>query len=77
VECLNANNTKKVEVHVLDYFARLWNIKSPHDPSDGESYWGYLLSMGSTEGNLYGLWQAREYLQGTVACNRGREVVNE
>ncbi len=29
-----------------------------------ESYWGYILSMGSTEGNLYAVLSARDYLSG-------------
>lgn len=29
-----------------------------------ESYWGYILSMGSTEGNLYAVLSARDYLAG-------------
>ncbi|MFD7904172.1 histidine decarboxylase [Kitasatospora sp. NPDC059747] len=57
-------NTKVVERAVLDYYARLWNAKRPHDPADPESYWGYMLSMGSTEGNMYALWNARDYLSG-------------
>ncbi|MDC0744731.1 pyridoxal-dependent decarboxylase [Polyangium mundeleinium] len=57
-------NTKWLERAVLDYFAALWRAKTPHDPDDGASYWGYLLTMGSTEGNLYGLWNARDYLAG-------------
>jgi len=57
-------NSKQMEGAVLDYFAKLWHAKSPHNPDDGDSYWGYVLSMGSTEGNMYGLWQARDYLQG-------------
>jgi histidine decarboxylase len=57
-------NSKQFERDVLDYFARLWHGKTPHDPSDGDSYWGYVLTMGSTEGNLYGLWNARDYLKG-------------
>lgn len=57
-------NTKFLERPVLDYYASLWNARWPHDPSDGESYWGYVLSMGSTEGNLYALWNARDYLAG-------------
>jgi len=59
-------NTKFMERPVLDYYACLWNAKWPHDPSDPESYWGYVLTMGSTEGNLYGLWNARDYLAGKV-----------
>jgi histidine decarboxylase len=57
-------SSKEFERDVLDYFARLWRAKTPHDPDDGESYWGYVLSMGSTEANLYGLWNARDYLKG-------------
>ncbi|MFI6449389.1 histidine decarboxylase [Kitasatospora sp. NPDC050543] len=57
-------NTKVVERAVLDYYAALWNAKWPHNPADPESYWGYMLSMGSTEGNMYGLWNARDYLSG-------------
>ena len=52
---------KWMERNVLDYYASLWNAKWPHDP---ETYWGYILTMGSTEGNLYGLWNARDYLKG-------------
>lgn len=59
-----ALNSKWLERSVLDYYASLWNARWPHDPRDPESYWGYVLSMGSTEGNLYGLWNAREYLSG-------------
>ncbi|MFG3054499.1 histidine decarboxylase [Kitasatospora sp. NPDC048239] len=57
-------NTKVVERAVLDYYAALWNAERPHDPADPESYWGYMLSMGSTEGNMYALWNARDYLSG-------------
>ncbi|GHE15591.1 pyridoxal-dependent decarboxylase [Streptomyces alanosinicus] len=57
-------NSKVLERAVLDYFASLWNAKWPHDENDPESYWGYLLTMGSSEGNLYGLWNARDYLSG-------------
>jgi histidine decarboxylase len=57
-------NSKAFERDVLDYYARLWHAKSPHSAADDDSYWGYVLSMGSTEGNLYGLWNARDYLKG-------------
>ncbi len=57
-------NSKRMETAVLNYYAKLWNAKTPYDPSDKESYWGYVLTMGSTEGNLYGLWNARDYLAG-------------
>jgi histidine decarboxylase len=59
-------NTKFMERAVLDYYASLWNARWPHDPQDIESYWGYVLTMGSSEGNLYGLWNARDYLAGKV-----------
>ena len=51
-----------MERNVLDYYASLWHAKWPHDPKDPESYWGYALTMGSTEGNLYAVWNARDYL---------------
>lgn len=57
-------NSKWMERAVLDYYARLWHARWPHDPQHPESYWGYVLTMGSTEGNLYGLWNARDYLEG-------------
>lgn len=57
-------NSKVMETAVLDYYARLWRAQLPHDPAKPESYWGYVLTMGSTEGNLYGLWNARDYLAG-------------
>ncbi|KAH7278649.1 hypothetical protein KP509_38G050700 [Ceratopteris richardii] len=57
-------NSKFMERAVLDYYAELWNAKWPHNEADGESYWGFCLSMGSTEGNLYTLWSARDYLSG-------------
>lgn len=57
-------NTKFVERAVLDYYASLWNAKWPHNPQDPDSYWGYVLTMGSTEGNLYGMWNGRDYLAG-------------
>jgi histidine decarboxylase len=57
-------NSKFVEQAVLDYYARLWKAQVPHNPENGDSYWGYVLSMGSSEGNIYGLWNARDYLAG-------------
>jgi histidine decarboxylase len=57
-------NSKWMERAVLDYYARLWNARWPHDRDDPETYWGYVLTMGSTEGNLYGLWNGRDYLAG-------------
>ncbi|MEM9435316.1 MAG: pyridoxal-dependent decarboxylase [Pseudomonadota bacterium] len=62
-------NSKFCERAVLDYFAALWNAPWPHtgDPSvadNRERYWGYVLTMGFTEGNIYGLFNARDYLKG-------------
>lgn len=64
-QSLTALNTKDLECEVLDYFARLWHARGPYDVEDPESYWGYVLSMGSTEGNLYAMWNARDYLSGS------------
>ena len=61
---------KWMERNVLDYYASLWNAKWPHVRNDPETYWGYILSMGSTEGNLYGLWSARDYLKGKSTTHR-------
>ena len=47
-------NTKELECEVLAWFADLL-----HAPSD--AYWGYVTNGGS-EGNLYGLYLARELL---------------
>jgi histidine decarboxylase len=61
-------NSKKIEQAVLDYYAKLWHGK-PFNRNEDDSCWGYLLSMGSTEGNLYGLWNARDYLSGKPLSN--------
>ncbi|MGI3109319.1 pyridoxal-dependent decarboxylase [Dickeya fangzhongdai] len=54
-------NSKRFERAVLDYYARLWNLPSP--------YWGYLTAMGSTEGNLFALWNARDFLCGAATTH--------
>ncbi|MBL6986548.1 MAG: histidine decarboxylase [Methylobacter sp.] len=62
-------NSKVCERAVLDYFASMWNIDWPHTEGDkrpSERYWGYILSMGFTEGNIYGLFNARDYLKGRM-----------
>jgi len=59
-------NTKWMERNVLDYYASLWHAKWPHDPHDPETYWGYITTMGSSECNLYAMWNARDYLQGKM-----------
>lgn len=45
-------NTKEIEIEVLNFFARLFHIKK-------KDFWGYVTS-GGTEGNMYGLYLARE-----------------
>ena len=65
-------NTKWMERNVLDYYASLWHANWPHDPEDPDSYWGYVLSMGSTEGNLFALYTAREYLSGEATADDSR-----
>ena len=55
-------NTRNLERDVLEYFAQLWNASS-RNPLTSQSYWGYILGMGATEGNMYALWSAREYFQ--------------
>lgn len=59
-------NTKFAERAVLDYFAALWRAEWPfHKKKEAKnSYWGYVMSMGSTEGNIYALYNGREYLHG-------------
>ncbi|KAK4435745.1 Serine decarboxylase [Sesamum alatum] len=47
-------HSKKFEVGVLDWFARLWGI-------DKDEYWGYVTN-GGTEGNLHGILLGRELL---------------
>ncbi|PHM37711.1 pyridoxal-dependent decarboxylase [Xenorhabdus innexi] len=59
-------NSKVAECAVLDYFAKLWNASDSNNTTLGEGYWGYVLSMGSTEGNLYALRNARDYLAGKI-----------
>ena len=44
--------------------ASLWNIHWPQNNDQDDSYWGYCLTMGSTEGNMYAMWNARDYLTG-------------
>jgi histidine decarboxylase len=59
-------NTKVMERNVLDYYASLWHAKWPHNSDDPESYWGYMLNMGSTEGTLQACWTARNYFRGKL-----------
>ena len=63
-ESSKKTNTRWIERNVLDYYASLWNIRWPHNPYEDDSYWGYCLTMGSTEGNMYSMWNARDYVTG-------------
>ncbi|MEV5542127.1 pyridoxal-dependent decarboxylase [Saccharopolyspora shandongensis] len=63
-----ATHTKPLEKAVLKRYAELWGI-SPYDRSSEKAWksaWGYVLSMGSSEGNVYGLLNARDYLSGKI-----------
>lgn len=51
-ECTYAVDTREMEREVIAFFAELFRA----DPDD---YWGYVTG-GGTEGNLYGLYLARE-----------------
>lgn len=68
-----AGDTKWLERNVLDYFASLWHAKWPHDPTDPESYWGYIAGIGSTEGNMFAILSARDYLSGMIPLPAGEE----
>lgn len=61
-------HTRWAERAVLDYYANLWHGKPRTKNAQGEMppdvYWGYVLTMGSSEGNNYALWNARDYLSG-------------
>lgn len=63
-------NFKWIERAVLDYFAERWQAGAPRRvEADGgddwqKTYWGYVLSMGCTEGNLMAIRSARDYLKG-------------
>lgn len=72
-------STKAVERNVISYFSKLWRAPRPGrivvnpdlnslPPEEIaqflEEAWGYVLTMGSTEGNLYAIRNARDYLKG-------------
>lgn len=66
-------NFKWIERAVLDYFAERWRAGTPRrvkedGPGDEwlKTYWGYVLSMGCTEGNLMAIRSARDYLKGRL-----------
>ena len=63
-------NMKWMERNALDFLASLWHAKWPHNPQDPESYWGYTMSLDTTEASYYGLRNVRDYLSGkfVVRC---------
>ena len=63
-------DSKWLERSVLDYVASLWHAKWPHDPSDPDSYWGYLLPIGATEANIFSVCTARDYLSGKFVVSQ-------
>ncbi|XP_051129828.1 serine decarboxylase-like [Andrographis paniculata] len=54
VESTVGLHSKKFEIGILNWFARLWGI-------DKDEYWGYVTN-GGTEGNFQGILQGRELL---------------
>ena len=73
-------NTKVLECAVLDYFAKLWHIDLPDlvdEEKRDDAYWGYIVSMGCTEANLYALYNARDYLSGEpLLCSETKGSCN-
>jgi histidine decarboxylase len=51
-------NTHEFEREVLDFFAKLYHMPK-------KNYWGYV-THGGTEGNMYGLYLAREMCPGGI-----------
>ena len=75
---LNSLNTKVMECAVLDYFAKLWGIHQCNISDEKErAYWGYITSMGSSEGNLLAMFNARDYLAGMPLNNPVLHHFNE
>ena len=65
-------DTKWLERNILDYYASLWHAKWPHNPSDPDSYWGYIVPMGVTEVNIfifYFVCSAQDYLSGLFSSS--------
>lgn len=57
-------HTKFVEIEVLSYFAKLWNNKQRKNPTRKDDYWGYIVSMGCTEANIFALLSGRRLFRG-------------
>jgi histidine decarboxylase len=61
-------NTHDVERDVIQWFAKILNANKLHHEDD--SVWGYV-TCGGTEGNMYGLYLARELLPDGVVYYSG------
>ncbi len=79
-------NSKEVEYAVARYYAQLWNVQMrdidiDSDPTttkmqSGDAYWGYVLSMGSSEGNIMSAWMGRDYIGGKyLIINKERKNI--
>ena len=68
-------NTKAMECAVIDYFAKLWkiNLRDKEDVKEDGGYWGYVVSMGCTEANMYALYNARDYLSAKPLLNHDKK----
>ena len=62
-------DTKWLERNVLDYYASLWHAKWPHNPSDPDTYWGYIAPLGVSEANIFAVCTARDYLSGMFSIS--------
>lgn len=70
-------NMKWMERNVLDFLASIWHAKWPHNPTDPESYWGYVMSLDTTESAYYCLQSARDYLSGKFISQTFNPSSNE
>ena len=58
-------NTHEIEREVLADFARFTGFREDEIEGPGRAYWGYVTN-GGTEGNMYGLYLARELFRGNM-----------
>ncbi|PHS57481.1 MAG: hypothetical protein COB17_05720 [Sulfurimonas sp.] len=70
-------NTKAVEREVLKYYAKLWNNEVRDKPLQKDNFWGYIVSMGATEANIFGILSGRDYLEGKELLIVDKDKVKE
>lgn len=71
-------NSKEIERAVIKHYADLYHLSTHEDQVDlPKNYWGYVLTMGSTEGNMYGIYSGREYLIGTAIADVANSDLND